>query len=205
MSKKMSFCEDFLDIKGPRIGGGALIGGICPWPNTPDGTPLTLILSLPADFINMQSGMDISPDLFISVFSYYSKDDYFLDYITYHGDDKELKLVRSGYTRVLLHAAGEELMGEEVVPAMSIVIRDQLEGDENLFQGSKIGEPPSFLQTETMALDGYEFVLQVRGGDFPKPYQEILFLSDAVGYLYVKNGQRSAACDEGGIFFAQVT
>jgi hypothetical protein len=190
----------------PRIGGGALIGGMgLEWPTTPQGVPLTLLMSIPTEFINEYSGLALPIDRLISVFSFYSKRKYFLDYISYHGDKTELEMLRKGYTRVVSHPAGEELRQEGEIPAI-LIETDQSRADEiDTYQGSKIGGRPGFLQNESLDLPHHRFVLQIYGGDFPRAYQDVLYLSDAVGYLFIdKRLSLSTICSSAGMFFVQV-
>lgn len=200
MANKISIQTPCKDIKAPRIGGGALIGNVCAWPCTPGGVPLTLVLSLPTDFVNNHIGSRLPGGKFVSVFSYYSKDDYFLDYICYHGNPEELKLLKTGYTKTLIHDDGAETFAGALIPPMRIDVTSASE-DLDTYQGSKIGGNAGLLQNEPISLDGLDFALQLYGGDFPEPFRDIFFLSDAVGYLYVP----SLPNETSGFFFAQTT
>jgi hypothetical protein len=191
----------------PRIGGGALIGGTgLEWPTTPQGIPLTLLMSIPAGFITEHSGLLLPIDRLISVFSFYSKGDYFLDYISYHGDPAELEMLKKGYTQVVSHPVGEELRQGSEIPAMLIEIDQSRIDHIDSYQGSKIGGGAGFLQNESLILAHHRFVLQVYGGDFPRPYRDVLYLSDAVGYLFIDERLSSSSiCSSTGMFFVQVT
>ncbi len=205
MSKKVSVHRACTDTKQARLGGDALIGGIAAWPATPDGTPLSLLLSLPASFLNDRLGLTLPADHYVSVFSFYSKTAYFLEYITYHGDPSELALLSKGYTRVLLHPEGSPVSEGSKIPAMCIDVDDAELSAGAPYQGSKIGGAPGLLQAEALALDGQRFGLQVHGNDFPAPYTDALFLSDAVGYLFVDpRAAPTAGCSHAGTFFVQV-
>lgn len=183
-------CHDALE---PRIGGGALIGGLINWPTTSSGEELQLVVSLPAKFLGVEGGAE-----YVSVFSFYSRDDYFLDRITYHGDPEEMEIIkRGGATQVVFHEKGGEVFGRDVIPARRLIVGDDV---AQPYQGSGIGVPPGFLQNENLALDkGLEFSLQLYSGDFPANWTDIFGLSDALGYLFI-DGKRSE-----GLFFAQVT
>ena len=90
MTKKLRLTTPCIDNASPRIGGGALIQNTAGWPTTPNGEPLTLIMSLPTWFLNEHAGFSLPAGHFVSVFSCYAKDEYFLDCITYHGSQEEL-------------------------------------------------------------------------------------------------------------------
>ncbi|WP_063902042.1 hypothetical protein [Burkholderia stagnalis] len=183
-------CHDALD---PRIGGGALIGGLVSWPTTSSGEELQLVASLPAKFLGLEGG-----DEYVSVFSFYSRDDYFLDRITYHGDPEEMRVIKVGkYTQVLFHKKGAEIFGGDVIPAKKLIVQDET---VQPYQGSGIGMPPGFLQNENLNIDqGLEFSLQLYSGDFPSGWTDIFGLSDAVAYLFIDKDKRE------GLFFVQVT
>lgn len=53
-------------------------------------------------------------------------------------------------------------------------------------------------------LENYHFVCQIYSADFPAPYQDILGLSDANGYLLLRTGPASAQAPLDGIFFVQI-
>jgi len=206
MAKKLSFTNKCLDNKSPRIGGGALIENIVDWPTAPDGLPLTLVMSFPTSFFNENANLSLPEDHFISVFSYYSNSEYFLDNITYHGSQEELDWLRKGFTRVICHVAGAEIFGSTVIPAMVIEV-DEVDLDTSVpFGGSKIGGQPSLLQSEPLELGSEQFALQVYGNNFPRPYEGIFGLSDAVAYLFLDpTGMIATSSLEIGTFFVQVT
>jgi hypothetical protein len=190
----------------PRIGGAALIGGVLDWPETPEGKPLTLVASLPSQFLNENAACKVPGDHFISVFSYYPQGEYFIDSITYYGAKEELDWLRDGYTRVILHREGSEVYGPVTIPPTTVEIdSEDLDGTVP-YQGSKIGGSPDLLQAELLALDGEKFAMQLYGGKFPEPHRGIFGLSDAMGYLFIahKPAQPGLAADA-GTFFVQVT
>jgi hypothetical protein len=175
------------------------------WPSAPDGLPLTLVMSMPASFLKINAGIDLPSDLFVSVFSYYSRSEYFLDSITYHGSPEELDWLRRGYTRVIVHKLGRELPGLNPIPPVAVEVGSDELDPATPFGGSKIGGEPMLLQSEPLALENEEFILQVYGGNFPAPYQGIFGLSDAVGYLYIDRIRWGTKPEDAGTFFVQVT
>lgn len=206
MENKIIFNNTCQDNQIQRIGGGALIGNSHEWPIAPDGTPLTLIASLPALFINENTSIKIPEGFFISIFSYYLQDEYFLDVITYHGSPEELKLLQSGFSRVILHKPQEEKFGPITIPAMRIDLAENSSSSDIHFNESKVGGAPNFLQQEQLDLEDQCFVLQIYGGSFPKPYNGIFGLSDAIGYLFITpNKIPTVEPIDFGTFFVQVT
>lgn len=185
------------DPAEPRIGGGALIGGICDWPRGPSGAPLVLVTSLPAAFLAEFTGIDIGPGRYASAFTTYAPRTYFLDEITYHGDPAELALLRRGVTQVLVHDAGTLVHGDVEVPAHAIRLG---EGEAQ----SHVGGAAVLLQKEDPEVNGLAFALQLYGGDLPKPFRDLFYLTDGVGYLYLPV-QATGGIDRSGLFFVQVT
>ncbi|UDF32812.1 UNVERIFIED_ORG: hypothetical protein LHK14_23890 (plasmid) [Roseateles sp. XES5] len=183
------------DTTEPRIGGGALIGGIAEWPKGLSGTPLVLAASLPAAFLSETTGIDIGSGRYASVFTTYAPGTYFLDEITYDGDPAELALLRRGATQVLVHDAGGLVRSAVEMPSCSILLS---EGEAQ----SRIGGAPELLQEEDLAVDGLSFALQLYGGDLP--FRDLFYLADGVGYLYLPS-RSIAGIDRSGLFFVQVT
>lgn len=204
-SHKLSFNAPIPGGQKPRLGGGAYIGNLITWPRTPEGEELTLIASLPTDFLNSYAACTLPSDFIISVFSYFSSTEYFLDYVTYHGFREELEWLRKGYTRVILHKKDAEMRVLTVIPELEINI-SQFNSDNESIGGSKIGGVPDLLQAEPLDLGAQRFALQLYGADFPPPYKGIFGLSDAVGYLFVDtNLSDQTETTDAGTFFVQVT
>ncbi|WBS02563.1 hypothetical protein OU994_30725 [Pseudoduganella sp. SL102] len=198
MGKRIILSKPSNDPHDPRVGGGALIGGIEDWPVSPDGAPLMLVASIPNSFIKKNTGIEIPENLYTSIFSCYSEKDYFLDLITYHGDADELATIRSGYTKVIQHPPGQEIHQTSFIPPhridLGVSVPDEVDS------GSRMGGEPLFLQNEELDLGEMEYVLQLMGADFPSKFTGIFALSDAVAYLYLSPGETP-----NGLFFAQTT
>lgn len=170
----------------PRIGGAALIGGR-EWPRNPDGEKLVLILSIPISFLGVNSNKHIS------VFTTYDKEEYFLDLITYHGDEEEFNNIINGYTSVLIHEKSDAVNGEIILPALKLEHTNEDDWGSNI-------NPTDYLQAEELAFtEEYSCKLQLYGGDFPDDYKDIFYLSDAIGYLLIDEGM------DKGLFFVQAT
>lgn len=205
MTKKLRFDRPCFDPVSARVGGGALIGNVIDWPIAPGGPPLTLVMSFPCDLLNRYAGFDLPDSRIVSVFSYYSQDEYFLDCITYHGSQEELDWLRKGFTKVVLHEPGSEVFQSVTIPAMKIAVETTDRGTTS-FGGSSIGGEPCLLQAEALIVEDQKFALQVYGNDFPRPYQGIFGLSDAVGYVFIDPAPVVAnAAEDVGTFFVQVT
>lgn len=199
----------------PRLGGYSFLPENMDWPLNPDGDKLTLVLSLPTDFLNKTLDVNLPKEHVLSVFTTYRREGYFLDVITFHGDNEELQNIKKGYTRVLLHEAGNiRNESEFLIPAQEFILGDELNldleeevdgedlDDLEIYCGSLIGNTPALLQIENLGLDDYQFCLQIYGGDFPEEFRDIFSLSDSTGYLFVnKNGDQNDA----GVFFTQCT
>ncbi|WP_374489828.1 hypothetical protein [Zoogloea sp.] len=190
--KKIDFgVGAFSDVES-RIGGGALIDGVVEWPVWSEtGRPLTLVASL-------RAGDIFGPAVtgYISIFSYYDKNDYFLDSIVYHGDSSELNLIRSGSTRVVIHPQGGLCFSEITIPPVKI---DFSSVDCMGRQGSGWGGSPGLLQEERLDLRNFDFLLQLYSADFPEPFGDVFGCPDAVGYVFISHDFST------GLFFVQAT
>lgn len=61
-------------------------------------------------------------------------------------------------------------------------------------------DKPNFLQNENYEqLVNYNFLCQISANDLPDELQDLFYLNDAVGYIFLKNNLDS------GIFFVQTT
>ncbi len=180
---------------GFRLGGAPLTGGVIARPVNPIGQTLRLVASLPAAIANKHCGLPLPIDHVVSVFSTWSASDYFLEHITYAGDDVELAHLRTGFTRTLVHARGTPDPHPVDIAPWAVDVGQGLDGV------SRIGGRPDFLQKNPLALDPFAFAFQFYGGLVPKPNDDLLFLSDAVGYVFLPR-QFDGQIGE-GLFFVQ--
>lgn len=201
MSKQLAFSHSSNDLLEPRIGGVALIGGIVGWPKHPNGEPLSLIASIPSDFIINATGIDLVPGLYTSIFSYYSESAYFLDEIAYHGSSEEIDCIRKGSTKVIQHPIGAADSQGTVIPPHRVELGSPTLDDKDC--GSRIGGGPCLLQNEELNLQDMRFTLQLRSSDFPSKYSDIFGVSGAIGYLYLYPNE--AKTGESRLFFSQTT
>lgn len=160
------------------------------------GKELTLIFSIPVRSIKPLlvslgfENIDNNLQKNISVYSFYDKKDYFLDFITYHGTDEEfLELIEQKNTQVLINTDALAYNEDTFVISFN-------EQQCNSFFGDK----PNFLQNENYEqLVNYNFLCQISANDLPNELQDLFYLNDAVGYIFLKNNLDS------GIFFVQTT
>ena len=185
---------NFLDSK-PNIN-NILVGLDLDYSNkviAPDGHELALVA-----FIPIENLLTIAPqfktdfqdmeykDNAIYVFSYYDKEDYFLDYIT------EIDDAIQGYTRVIVGDKNQFKFNlDKFYPINPI---------ENLDEMSFLGGQPEYLQQERDDfLEKYIFIGQILGMDLPEKINEIFYLTENIGYIFINRDL------SGGLFFVQTT
>lgn len=185
---------NFLDSK-PNIN-NILVGLDLDYSNkviAPDGHELALVA-----FIPIENLLTIAPqfktdfqdmeykDKAIYVFSYYDKEDYFLDYIT------EIDDAIQGYTRVIV--------GEKNSFKFNLDKFYPINPIENLDEMSFLGGQPEYLQQESDDfLEKYIFIGQILGMDLPEEVNEIFYLTENIGYIFINRDL------SGGLFFVQTT
>ena len=136
----------------------------------------------------------------ISVFTTYNTEDYFLDSIVYHGDTEEFNNIKKGFTKVILHSIGSPRNDSDfLIPAKKIII-DEKVNESTDYYGSFLGTSPVFLQKEKLELNDYQFCMQISGSDFPEEFQDIFYLNDSIGYLFLR---REGDLNDIGLFFTQ--
>ncbi len=183
-----------------RIGGFSLLPEDVEWPKNPRGEKLVLIASISSKMINELVGTNYPDDTILSVFSTYNEE-YFLDVITYHGSKEELKNIKSGFTRVILHKTGSgRSEAHYYISARKIELVEKT--DEQNYTASKIGGMPGLLQNEPLNIGNKLFCLQLYSADFPEGCDDIFYLSDAVGYLFISV---DANYNDSGMFFVQTS
>lgn len=185
---------NFLDSK-PNIN-NILVGLDLDYSNkviAPDSHELALVA-----FIPIENLLTIAPqfktdfqdmeykDKAIYVFSYYDKEDYFLDYIT------EIDDAIQGYTRVIVGDKNQFKFNlDKFYPINPI---------ENLDEMSFLGGQPEYLQQESDDfLEKYIFIGQILGMDLPEAVNEIFYLTENIGYIFINRDL------SGGLFFVQTT
>ena len=185
---------NFLDSK-PNIN-NILVGLDLDYSNkviAPDGHELTLVAFIPIEnllTIAPQFKIDFQDmeykDKAIYVFSYYDKEDYFLDYIT------EIDDAIQGYTRVIVGDKKQFKFNLDKFYPINLI--------ENLDEMSFLGGQPEYLQQESDDfLEKYIFIGQILGMDLPEEVNEIFYLTENIGYIFINRDL------SGGLFFVQTT
>lgn len=185
---------NFLDSK-PNIN-NILVGLDLDYSNkviAPDSHELALVAFIPIEnllTIAPQFKIDFQDmeykDKAIYVFSYYDKEDYFLDYIT------EIDDAIQGYTKVIIGDKNQFKFNlDKFYPINPI---------ENLDEMSFLGGQPEYLQQESYDfLEKYIFIGQILGMDLPEEVNEIFYLTENIGYIFINRDL------SGGLFFVQTT
>lgn len=159
----------------------------------PDGHELALIAYIPIknilaecpDILNSIKNQDIE-NKSIYVFSYYDKEEYFLDYIS------EIDDAQQGYTKVII--AETEHFQFNLDSFYSLIPSKQSNGMTFL------GKNPEFLQEGNFDFhQEYIFIGQILGMDLPSNIEDIFYLTGNVGYIFIKKDLSN------GLFFVQTT
>ena len=183
-----------------RIGGKSFLPPDVEW--NPNGEKMVFIFNIPTNFLNSTLQFNYPKDQVISVFTTYNREDYFLDSIVYNGDIEELQNIKNGYTKVILHSvASPRNDADFLISAREIVIDKEMNEFDD-YNGSLFGANPVFLQEEKLELASYQFCMQIYGGDFPEEFQDIFYLDDAIGYLFLSKEEKA---NDVGVFFVQCT
>ena len=190
---------------GGAVTSGITFGGqaaeVVAWPVNPDGDPLTLVASIDCSKIKGDIKNSSLPGAgVLYVFSTYSKSDYFLENITYSGDPSELESILSGYTLVVRSEGGVfQTSPVDSIPEVVTELKDRQieEEDFPIFSMFSDSAPHGMIVPETLTVE-YDFICQLYSSDFSEPFKDIFYLTDAVGYLFLKkNGSGE------GVFFVQ--
>lgn len=167
------------------------------WPKNVDGKLLQCIAHIPTNFLNEILSIELKSNHAISIFTYYDRDDYFLDKITYAGDQNDFKTVLSN-TKVIFHEIGNDVYSLNKIdfPLNEFIISPEIIKED--YYGSKIGGMPTFIQKKNLNIEEFRFIFQLYGGDFPEDFNDIFYLSDSLGYLFIKDEMPFI-----GLFFTQ--
>ncbi|MNJ44094.1 hypothetical protein D3C77_391300 [compost metagenome] len=182
-------------------------GGDCAyvsvWPKNPEGEDLLLLFTINCKAARLRlNRMDLPEDGVIHVFSSYDKDGYFLDSLTF--DEVQKQKGVAAYTCVV-HSKQEELMKSpvEAIPLQfADFMEDSLEESEVCVSSLVSTVAPLGAMIPQDLTSEYEFFCQVYSSDFPAPFQDVLYLTDAVGYLLISKEFGGEKAD--GCFFVQV-
>lgn len=184
---------------------GIILGGqtaeIVEWPVNPDGEPLLLVASFDCARVKSVVRSSVLPDNgMLYVFSTYSKSEYFLENITYSGDPSELAGILSGYTKVVYsQGGGAQSSPVDSIPRSETNLIDRIVGDDDFPVFSMISDvaPRGIIEVDDLNLE-YGFFCQLYSSDFSEPFKDIFYLTDAVGYVFLKRDNSGE-----GLFFVQ--
>jgi uncharacterized protein YwqG len=182
---------------------GIVIGGdsvkLNNWPTNPDGEALVLIATIMcASLKKTHNCRSIPQEGILYVFSTYSSSDYFLDKVTYSGNASELGSISSGYTLVIMKNSELEIISpDNIIPKINTTFKDKKVQEDDYPVFSMLTKtPPNGVKLPSDLLKEYEFIMQLYSSDFPDPFKDIFYLTDAVGCLLLK---RDGSGD--GLFF----
>ncbi|KAA4737643.1 hypothetical protein F3B47_24090 [Bacteroides fragilis] len=179
----------------PRIGGDSFLPLEFDWPSNSNGDKLTLIFSLPSLFLNKHCGLNLAENEYISVFSTYNND-YFLDDVIDNGDISDSKEIYQNFTRVIRHPIGC-CRNESINKLDSFLIEAKEYNPNDIY--TRIGGAPVFLQSPVSDVAFMRFCFQLNCEILPKKISNILYLEDAVGYLFINANNK----DIFGCYFGQ--
>jgi hypothetical protein len=181
---------------------------VAAWPIDPEGKPLRLVASIDCAAFKLATGAPSMPaNGQLQVFSTYSQTDYFLENIVYDPDYFVLPSgsaeAKPAYTLVAFNPSGSAAPSHtspvDSIPATPMHLQDETIGADDFPVSSlAAAEPPRGLVVPAALKDDYAFVLQLYSSDFPEPFKDIFYLTDAVGYLFLKKDASGQ-----GVFFVQ--
>ncbi|BDR57627.1 DUF1963 domain-containing protein [Xylocopilactobacillus apicola] len=185
---------------GIKFGGGAFLQG--EWPKNPAGKDLSLLFTIDTDKLNSKvSDLNLPSNKFISVFSTYDENDYFLDDVSFSGDPLELEDIE-GYTKVTISDQSSIQNNSNAFDSKDVNLVETEISDDDFPAFSLISDQiPNGLSGSEIFNDEYRFICQVYSMDLPPYDGSALYLSDAIGYLFLK--KNIVDNNDAGFFFVQ--
>lgn len=98
-----------------------------------------------------------------------------------------------GTTKIIQHPIGGISYHGFPIPSRLIETGDTVSSSDDC--GSRIGGNPSILQNENLETKDLKFRLQLRSSNFPGKFTDIFGLSDALGYVYLKENSQLSEKD----------
>lgn len=182
-----------------------IIGGdsakINSWPVNPEGEFLLLVATIKSRLFKKITKFDSIPNEGdVYVFSTYSESEYFLENITYSGDEAEFNSIINAYTCVLVqNSESLEKSPTKTIPVKYLTLKEKMVDDDSYPVFSMVSASvPKGVSISSNLLKEYQFVMQIYSSDFPEPYEDIFYLTDAVGCLMLKKDGSGE-----GFFFVQ--
>ncbi|MNP03423.1 hypothetical protein D3C76_953070 [compost metagenome] len=120
--------------------------------------------------------------------------------MTYSGDPSELETILSGYTLVVRGQGGVfQESPVDSIPETATELKDRDIGADDFPVFSMISNVvPHGVILPDVFLAEYDFLCQFYSSDFSDPFKDIFYLTDAVGYLFLKKDRSGS-----GVFFVQ--
>lgn len=186
---------------GIKFGGGAFIEK--DWPKNPLGEDLALLMTIDSNKLNNEiSRFKLPKGSYISVFSTYNENRYFLDDIVFFGDDVELNYIKSGFTKVTVSNSSQLNKSGNTFPCQRIKLNKKQINNEDYPAFSFLSnEIPNGIVGYDKIVKDYDFICQLYSTDIPSKDGGALGLSDAIGYLFLKKNIDDV--DNAGLFFVQ--
>lgn len=172
------------------------------WPKNPDGEDLLLLFTIDCKAANQRlNRADLPSHGYLHVFSTYDQDEYFLDSITV--DEVQGKKGYPSYTYVVHSTAKVPIQSpRRPIPLVHADFDEVSIADGKMSTMSMVFESqPAGERVFSKLPDSFNFFCQVYSADFPEPFKDALYLSDAIGYLLINTQMGGEEAD--GVFFAQ--
>lgn len=174
------------------------------WPKNPDHLPLTLVMSINCSLARLYFLPDTIPNNgIIYIFSTYHPSEYFLDLISTSGSIEDLQFISNGYTQVIHSEDLEaELIKSEtytIPETYTKIVDEHFEVDDFVVCSMITSETPKQLSLEKDIAKNYNVALLIYSSDFPSPYKDIFYLTDANAYLLIPKAQSPTTLK--GVFF----
>ena len=187
----------------------AIVGGneayLDVWPRNPDGDELLLVMTIFCEhMVGFEHVLPLQTHQVVHVFSTYSRRGYFLENIAYDpdGEGDGSDGFTSGYTAVLGGDLSKSIKCESTsMPKRSVRVQPKKVEDDSCSTMSFFSThtPKELLKFVGIARN-YQFLCQLNSSDFPEPFQDVFYLTDAMGYVLIR--KQNQGCKENvGEFF----
>lgn len=185
----------------------AIVGGdhayLDVWPVNPDGEPMLLVMTVFCERLADCTGMlKAGRHPVIHMFSTYSRSEYFLDQIVYDPSDVQSAHVTSGYTRMLVGDLSKSVNSDvPCIPRRTVTVEPVcLDEDAHpMFSFFAETRPRPIAACQRVA-EGYGFLCQLYSSDFPEPFKDVFYLTDAIGYVLLRTDSPADGEDAGAFF-----
>lgn len=188
------------------VASGITLGGSAArvehWPLNPEGEPLILVATIDCrQTFERTHATSLPAEGVLYVFSTYSATDYFLDSITADATVMHSPTRPSGYTAVL--SGGDHTLKHSPVPGIEqrvATLGERSLGPSDIPACSLVcTASPHWVRVDPQITADYEFFCQFYSSDFPEPFKDLFYLTDAVAHLYLRKAHSEAQA--AGLFF----